>query len=311
MNFAGKINLEKFYDFETLGVRAPDCNCPEQIMSRDVKKAMELFESSCKLLDGRYVIGLPWKKDPVNLANNYPVAKRRLESLERSLKRNPTKAKKYSDSIREYESNGWARRLSETEIENTKGPLYYLPHHGIYRPEKKSTPLRIVFDPACPYQGISLNSFLYKGPCLIGSLLGVLLRFREEAVAFAGDISKMFLQVLLPESDCQVHRFLWREMETSQEPTTYVLLRVTFGDKPSPDMASFVMLKMAKEHRQTAPEASKIIERDRYVDDLIHSYPSVSDAFQRITDVEKILSTGSFKIKEWHCCYRSVTGTFE
>jgi transposase InsO family protein len=90
-------------------------------------------------------------------------------------------------------------------------------------------------------------------------------------------------------------------METSQEPTTYVLLRVTFGDKPSPDMASFVMLKMAKEHRQTAPEASKIIERDRYVDDLIHSCPSVSDAFQRITDVEKILSTGSFKIKEWHC----------
>lgn len=26
----------------------------------------------------------------------------------------------------------------------------------------KNTPLRIVFDPACPYQGISLNSFLYK-----------------------------------------------------------------------------------------------------------------------------------------------------
>lgn len=90
-------------------------------------------------------------------------------------------------------------------------------------------------------------------------------------------------------------------METSQEPAIYVLLRVTFGDKPSPDMASFVMLRMAKEHKQSAPEAAKIIERNRYVDDLIHSCPSVSDAFQRITDVEKILSTGSFQIKEWHC----------
>ena len=120
-----------------------------------------------------------------------------------------------------------------------------------------------------------LNSFLYKGPCLIGGLLGVLLRFREEAVAFAGDISKMFLQVLVPESDCQTHRFLWREMETSQEPATYILLRVTFGDKPSPDIASFVMLRMAKEHKQSAPEAAKIIERDRYVDDLIHSCPSM------------------------------------
>ena len=38
-------------------------------------------------------------------------------------------------------------------------------------------------------------------------------------------------------------------METSQEPSIYVLLRVTFGDKPSPDMASFVMLKIAEENR--------------------------------------------------------------
>ena len=79
-------------------------------MSRDGKKAMDLFESSCKLLDGRCVIGLPWKKDPVNLPNSYPVAKRRLESLERSLMKNPTKAKKYSEVIREYERNGRAKR---------------------------------------------------------------------------------------------------------------------------------------------------------------------------------------------------------
>ena len=51
-------------------------------------------------------------------------------------------------------------------------------------------------------------------------------------------------------------------METTREPTTYVLLRVTFGDKPSPDMASFVMLKMAREHKESAPEASEIIERE-------------------------------------------------
>ena len=174
--------------------------------------------------------------------------------------RNPDKATRYSNAIREYETNRWARKLSEAEIKNTEGPVYYLPHHDVYRPDKKSTPLRIVFDLACPYKGISLNSFLHKGPCLIGNLLGVLLRFREEAVAFAGDISKMFLQTRLPESDCQVHRFLWREMETTREPTTYALLRVTFGHKPSPDMASFVMIKMAKEHENTASEASKIID---------------------------------------------------
>ena len=39
---------------------------------------------------------------------------------------------------------------------------------------------------------------------------------------------------------------------------------MTFGDKPSPDMVSFVMLKIAEECKVKTPEASKIIERDRY-----------------------------------------------
>ena len=138
LNFTGKIDVERFYDFETLGVRALNCNCPKQTMPRDGKKAMELFESPCKLLDERYVIGLPREKDSVNLPNDYPVAKRRLESLERSLMKDPTKAKKYNVAIREYERSGWAKRLSKTEIENTNSPVYYLPQ-GIYRPEKEHT----------------------------------------------------------------------------------------------------------------------------------------------------------------------------
>ena len=207
----------------------------------------------------------------------------------------------YDEKIQEYEKNGWARKLSNEELATSKNPVYYLPHHGIYRPEKKSTPLRVVFDPASPYQGVSLNSFLYKGPCLIGNLLRVLLRFREEPIAFTGDISKMFLQILLPEEDSQVHRFLWRSMETSREPSTYVLLRVTFGDKPSPDMASFVMLKIVEECRDIAPKASKILERDRYVDDLIHSCSSTQDAYLRIVELENVLNASGFKIKEWQC----------
>lgn len=111
----------------------------------------------------------------------------------------------------------------------------------------------MVFYPACQYQGASLNPFLHKSPCLIGNLLGVLLRFREEPIGFVGDISKMFLQIRLPEEDTQVHRFLWRNLDQSKKPTPYALQRVTFGDEPSPDMASFVMLKMAKDNKEDNP----------------------------------------------------------
>ena len=71
INFARKINLEKFYDFETLGIQEHDCNCPQETMSHDGKKAMELFESSCLRLNGRFAIGLP-RKNPTQLPNNYP-----------------------------------------------------------------------------------------------------------------------------------------------------------------------------------------------------------------------------------------------
>ena len=38
--------LEKYYDFETLGVQAPECSCPVSVVSQEDKKTLELFESS-------------------------------------------------------------------------------------------------------------------------------------------------------------------------------------------------------------------------------------------------------------------------
>jgi hypothetical protein len=118
-------------------------------MSPDDRRAIELMENSCKQQGGRHVIGLPWKKDKNLLPNNYSLAEKRLFSLERSLKRNDVKASLHNQVMNEYERNGWSRQLSQEEVEAKDKPKYYLPHHGVYRPEKKSTPLRLVFDPAC------------------------------------------------------------------------------------------------------------------------------------------------------------------
>lgn len=60
----------------------------------------------------------------------------------------------YNDGIEEYIVKGWARPLLEEELNQDTKPVYYLPHHGVYRPDKPSTSLG---DPACKYQGVSLN----------------------------------------------------------------------------------------------------------------------------------------------------------
>ena len=109
-------------------------------------------------------------------------------------------------------------------------------HYAVLRPEKASTPLRIVFNSSAVYQGHSLNDYWLKGP-YFNSLFGAILRFRENEVAVSGDISKMYHQVLIPNKDQHVHRFLWQNLDITQPPDTYVKTVLTFGDKPAPAMA--------------------------------------------------------------------------
>ena len=130
--------------------------------------------------------------------------------------------------------------------------------------------------------------------------MGVILRFREDPVAFAGDISKMYLQILLPERETHVHRFLWRNLQTLKPPTIHVLSRVTFGEKPSPVMASYVMLCITEENEEEYPDEATILHRDRYMDDFIHSCSTPQEAVNRMTALDQVLAKGRFQIKEWY-----------
>ena len=88
-----KIDMERLYEFETLGVQAVNCSCWKSALSLDDKRAMELMEQSCKLDNSRYVIGLLWKRDKSLLPDNRPLAQIRLRSPEKSLSKNEEKAK--------------------------------------------------------------------------------------------------------------------------------------------------------------------------------------------------------------------------
>lgn len=49
IHFVKKIDMEKFYEFKTLGVQAVNCSCPKAAISLDDKRALELMEQWCKL----------------------------------------------------------------------------------------------------------------------------------------------------------------------------------------------------------------------------------------------------------------------
>ena len=69
--------------------------------------------------------------------------------------------------------------------------------------------MRVVFDCAARYNGRSLNDALMSGPPLMNTLVGVLIRFREERIALVGDIEAMFHQVRMDPVHADALRFLW------------------------------------------------------------------------------------------------------
>ena len=70
----------------------------------------------------------------------------------------------------------------------------------------------------------------------------------------------MYYTVKTSELDQHTHRFLWRDMESTREPDTYITQRVSFGDKPSGTIATIALRKTAEMTRDEHPQAADIIQ---------------------------------------------------
>ena len=233
------------------------------------------------------------------LPNTKEQATRRLEAMEKQLSKNPEHAKAYNSQMKEMEDLKFSRKITQEEERQYTGPVHYITHHAVVRPEKKSTPLRIVYNSSSSYKGHRLNDYWLKGPDLLNNLLGVILRFREEPVAVNGDISKIYHRIGIPEVDQHVHRFLWRDMEVNREPDTYVKTVLTFGDKPAPAMAQIAWRKTADENQDSYPEAAISLKKNSYMDDICDSVKTVEQAKKLTKDLDKVLETGGFQVKCW------------
>ena len=62
-----------------------------------------------------------------------------------------------------------------------------MPHHGVYHP-LKPVRTRIVFDCSSEYRGRSVNKELLAAPDLTIQIVGTLIEFRQNKVAFVVDI---------------------------------------------------------------------------------------------------------------------------
>lgn len=223
--------------------------------NKSEERAEAILKNTAKRVGSNWEVGLLWASDNVEMPNNREQALQRLYSLERKMDNNTEYVVKYCKQIQNLIDSKYCFKNDENE---SSLRAWYLPHFGsvnINKPDK----IRPVFDASAEYRGTSLNANLLSGRDMVSSLLGVLFRFRQRAIAFTGDIREMFLQVKIRDQDQWAQKFLWRGMDREREPETYVMSSMIFGSTSSPCSANYVMNKNATEYETQYPEAVKAI----------------------------------------------------
>lgn len=269
--------------------------------SEEDRKFLENAEKTIKQCDDKhYEVSLPIKDQSICLPNNRIQAERRAAQLKKRLLNNPKFKEDYTTFMKDMVVKEHARKVPEDQKNKTERCVWYIPHHGIYH-KKKPDKIRVVFDCSARFRGVSLNDVLFQGPDLTNSLIGVLVRFRQEPIAAMADIEGMFHQVGVPESDRNFLRFLWwTDGKLDQEPEEYEMTVHLFGAVSSPSIANFVLKKNADNNRtRFDEEVISIVHKNFYVDDCLKSWPSVEVAINFIHHLCNLMKDGGFRLTKW------------
>ncbi|GFW33015.1 integrase catalytic domain-containing protein [Trichonephila clavipes] len=158
-----------------------------------------------------------------------------------------------------------------TEITESVEPeyTYYMPHHGIYRPQKSTTKLRTVFNAsALTANGRSLNSIQYNGGVIQDDLFSLLVRFRKHIYAFTEDIRQMYRMIDVDVSRRPLQRILWKG-DVNEPVKVYQLNTVTYGTASAPFLAMRTLKQISIDEGENFPLAASVLCDDFYMDDVL------------------------------------------
>ncbi|GFW77848.1 integrase catalytic domain-containing protein [Trichonephila clavipes] len=245
--------------------------------------------------EGRYVVSMALNKDPSCLENSKDIAIRRLNSLWKRLSRDSSYSSLYVEFLKEYEELGHLERV----VESSEPPThYYIPHHGVLRPEKLTTKLRIVFNGSSPTTtGISLNDILLKGE-VKEDVFETISRFRRHKFAFTTDIQKMYRQILINPDQQDLQRIIWKH-GLDAEILTYRLKTVTYGLSNAPFLAIRTLQQLAKDEKSRFPLASETLLYDTYMDDIVSGAPDLETAQELQSQRKNALQSCGMNLHKW------------
>ena len=266
----------------------------------DLQFLKKMEEGIRQTADGHYEMPFPFRGNTPKLPNNKSLALRRLNKLKTRMENNVKYRQDYMTFMQDIIRKGFAERVPHEQRPDDDGKSWYIPHHGVYHPQKPDK-IRIVFDCSATFMGHSLNKYLLQGPDLTNSLVGVLCRFRKELIAFMCDLEAMFHQFKVKEEDRDYLRFYWWENgDITKTPVQYRMTVHLFGAASSPGCSNFGLKKTATDNEcEFGSDAAEFIKKDFYVDDGLKSVATVSEATSLIENTKSICARGGMRLHKF------------
>ena len=156
----------------------------------------------------------------------------------------------------------------------------------------------MVFDCSDELHEISINNKLLSVPVLTNQLIGILVRFRREQVAVIGYTECKFCQVWLSFEHKSLLNILWqKDGYLSNPPIDYKMGRHDFDGVSSPICSNYALKKTVDDNKLTyGPEAADTLKESFYVDDMLKSVASVSEAIILVKNVRRMCMAGGFRL---------------
>ena len=169
--------------------------------------------------------------------------------------------------------------------------------YNLYHPSKPGK-IRVVFNCSADFQGKSINRELLSGPDLTNQIIGIMTRFREEKMTFLADIEAMYHQVLAPDDQQTLMKFLWWDADDiNDEPKDFMMCAHVFGGTSSASCSNYALRRAAIDNKKVyGTDAATTLLKDFYVDALLKSMKDVQSARQLVQKVINMCKLGGFNL---------------
>ena len=256
---------------------------------------------------GFYTIELLHNSKLDSLEDNKQRVSRIQQRLGTRLQKTPQLLAQVNKCIAENIEKGFWVKADAEKIDNENIKKSFLPFQPELNPNSTSTPVRLVLNSSLQgSNGISLNSTYQNGSCDIGDLKAIMLNTRVRPKLISADIAKYYYNFRLTESEQYLHLLLVPVKPDGEigygenyELEPYLQSRLTFGDSPSPTVATLARKKVAQRNAKT-PKMKKIFEESSYIDDIFAYVDFGEDVESTIEEMKQVVEPAGMNFKRFY-----------